>query len=494
MIDIVQILSELSLRNFIFYRGNVGMASPTISGITTPQSVASGSLISVFNGVGLTDTQSNPTDTATIEVQVSGTDSDSHGTFDPSIKKIGAGTYTYDTPSDPKSLANVLSGLAFNPTPNISNAAVATTIKLTVTDTQTKQSSSASLTLNEQAQPPNAPVITGITASQAIAGSVKPFSGVTVSDNATGASDTITIRVTDENAAPTDSNGKFAQLSGGVTLVEQSTGLYTLSKSLSPTDLTTLLDGMVFNASGTKATNIQLTVVDQQLTTNAQLITLSSTPQGTGDPQKAPDQGNKGSNGGGGNMGGHTVGGYIVTDTTTNSTSTQTGKPYSGPVVGLTSEYVNITHDGLNITSQTPNSFIKSGSGDDAIDVSKSNGTNVLDGSTGSNFMVGGSGNDTFFVDDRAASADIWSTISGFHAGDSATVFGVNQADFGLDFEDDQGATGFTGLTLHATAIGKSTASFTLVGFSKDDMTSGKLGLNFGQEPDGTNYLIVTGH
>jgi hypothetical protein len=37
-------------------------------------------------------------------------------------------------------------------------------------------------------------------------------------------------------------------------------------------------------------------------------------------------------------------------------------------------------------------------------------GNNVLDGSTGSNFLVGGSGHDTFFIDDRAATSDIWST------------------------------------------------------------------------------------
>ena len=31
-----------------------------------------------------------------------------------------------------------------------------------------------------------------------------------------------------------------------------------------------------------------------------------------------------------------------------------------------------------------------------------------------------------------AATADIWSTVSNFHSGDAATVFGVTQADFNL--------------------------------------------------------------
>jgi serralysin len=75
----------------------------------------------------------------------------------------------------------------------------------------------------------------------------------------------------------------------------------------------------------------------------------------------------------------------------------------------------------------------------------------VLDGGTGSNFLSGGSGTDTFFVDDRSASADIWSTVSGFHAGDAATIWGVAPQDFGLAWMDGQGTPGFTGLTLHAT-------------------------------------------
>ncbi len=74
-------------------------------------------------------------------------------------------------------------------------------------------------------------------------------------------------------------------------------------------------------------------------------------------------------------------------------------------------QFIDITTDNLNITANVPNSFIHSGAGEDAIDVSKANGTNVLDGGTSSNFLVGGSGTDTFFVDDRNPSADIWSKL-----------------------------------------------------------------------------------
>jgi Ca2+-binding RTX toxin-like protein len=119
---------------------------------------------------------------------------------------------------------------------------------------------------------------------------------------------------------------------------------------------------------------------------------------------------------------------FTVTDTTTGTTSLQPGTPYSGPVAGLTNEIVMTTPDSLNITATTPNSFIHTGAGNDAISVSA--GANVLDGSTGSNFLSGGSGDDTFFLDDRGPSADLWSTVVGFHTGDTATIWGVTQAGF----------------------------------------------------------------
>jgi serralysin len=63
-----------------------------------------------------------------------------------------------------------------------------------------------------------------------------------------------------------------------------------------------------------------------------------------------------------------------------------------------------------------------------------------LDGGTGSNFLTGGSGTDTFFVDNRGVSADTWSTIVNFHNGDATTIWGVTSSGFSFDFEDNQGA------------------------------------------------------
>jgi hypothetical protein len=180
-----------------------------------------------------------------------------------------------------------------------------------------------------------------------------------------------------------------------------------------------------------------------------------------------------------------------VFDTTTGQSVSATGQPYTVPVSGLHGEYINITSDSLNISVSTPFWFIHSGSGNDAI--AASSGINVLDGGTGSNFLTGGSGTDTFFVDDRSASADIWSTVVGFHAGDAATIWGVTPQDFSLAWVDGQGAAGFTGLTLHATSAGKPTASLTLAGFSQADMASGRLSVSFGTV-GGSAYMYVHGN
>jgi Ca2+-binding RTX toxin-like protein len=170
--------------------------------------------------------------------------------------------------------------------------------------------------------------------------------------------------------------------------------------------------------------------------------------------------------------------GLAVTDTTTGQPLTVTPQPYSGPVAGLSSEFITATTDSLNVTASTPGWFIHTGSGNDAIAVSS--GTNVLDGSTGSNFLTGGTGDDTFFVDNRGPTADIWSTVNQFHSGDAATIWGVTPSDFTLSWVDGQGAAGYTGLTLHATASGKPTASLTLVGYTSADLTDGKLTVSYG--------------
>ena len=166
-------------------------------------------------------------------------------------------------------------------------------------------------------------------------------------------------------------------------------------------------------------------------------------------------------------------------------------RPNTGPVSGVQEQLVQVTSDNLNISATSDNWFIHSGSGNDAITVH--GGTNVLDGGTGSNFLTGGTGQDTFFVDARGASGDVWDTINKFHAGDAVTLWGVTPQDYTLSWQDHQGAPGYTGLTLHATAPGKPSASLTLVGYSSADLTNGRLSVSSGTV-DGNAYTYIHGN
>ena len=181
-----------------------------------------------------------------------------------------------------------------------------------------------------------------------------------------------------------------------------------------------------------------------------------------------------------------------VSDTSTGQSVSAAGVPYNGPVEGLRHQYVYTGQDKINVTVSDDYWFLHGGPGDDAI--AAHGGYNVLDGGTGSNFLSGGTGADTFFIDDRSPPADIWSTVTGFHSGDDVTVFGVVPASGSSNVQwfDNQGAAGFTGLTLHATAPNEPTASLTLPGYSMSDLSNGRLTVAFGSEVDGTPFMHVT--
>lgn len=179
-----------------------------------------------------------------------------------------------------------------------------------------------------------------------------------------------------------------------------------------------------------------------------------------------------------------------VADGTSGQQMPCSAQSYIGPVPGLLQEIVNITTRNLNILAHASGLFIHSGSGNDAIQAH--GGTNVLDGGTGSNFLTAGTGTDTFFVDARGAAADTWSSIAKFHAGDAATLWGVSPSSAALSWSDNGGAAGYTGLTLHATAAGKPTASITLAGYSQADMAAGKVTASFGTDAaSGSAYLYL---
>ena len=307
------------------------------------------------------------------------------------------------------------------------------------------------------------PLISAPAAATITQGRATVISGVSLSENGAGAGETFTVTLADISGA------LLATATGGGDVVSGngSTSL-TIAGSLAEvnSDLATVTD-----TDGTTASDT--------ITLNATDSLGNTAGPGTIAVAVASTQ---------------VTEAFAVDDVTTGVQSLSQGTPYSGPVAGLVDQYIYTGTDNTNVTALVPNTFIRTGSGEDAINVSQVDGINVLDGGTNSNFLVGGTGSDsfdTFFIDDRSPSADIWSTVVNFHAGDAATVFGITQGSFNTAWVDGQGAGGYTGLTLHVTAPGVPTASLTLSGYTTADLTNGALTTSYGTESGGTPYLYI---
>ena len=324
---------------------------------------------------------------------------------------------------------------------------------------------------------PTPPVIAGMLANQtSVDGqTVKPLSGVTITDTNANAQDSATLFVSGEN---TLLHAGSLSGSGLVSDGGDMGDLFYHVAAITPAALTAILNNLDYTGPdlasfpGNQTSfvgGITLTVTDGTLAAKSGTVMTETAKQ---PPTTTPH--------------------VTVLDTTTHAAVPDTlSQAYNGPVGGISEQYINLTPDSLNITAQTPNMFIHSGSGSDAINVAATGGTNVLDGGAGSNFLVGGSGTDTFFVDDRGPAADIWSTVVGLHAGDAATVFGVTPTGFAFSWADGQGAPGAMGLTLHASAPGRPTASVTLAGYTKADLANGRIGVAFGSNADSGSYLYI---
>ena len=187
---------------------------------------------------------------------------------------------------------------------------------------------------------------------------------------------------------------------------------------------------------------------------------------------------------------------FLVVNTTSALASASQGDSYSGPFAGLQHQYVNVTPDNLAVAAASPNSFIVTGSGNDAIDVSGVSGNNVLDGGSGSNFLVGGAGTDTFFIDAQNETSATWSTVANFHGGDAATLWGLTPQNFALQWLDGQGAPGHEGFTLAATGPSWPNINLTLSGYTTADLSNGRLSTVFGASPGppgtpGNPYLYI---
>lgn len=179
----------------------------------------------------------------------------------------------------------------------------------------------------------------------------------------------------------------------------------------------------------------------------------------------------------------------LMLNTTTGESSLPALLAYDGPVTSLSGMFHYLGTDNVVLVAKAPNVFLRSGEGNDALSVAA--GQNVLDAGAGSNFLVGGVGADTFYVDGRAQAGSVWSTVTNLGTGDAVTLWGVSPT-FGLHWAEQEGAPGYEGLTLHATAPDHPGASLTLSGFVTADLENGRLGVLFGRDPGtGNDYAHI---
>lgn len=352
------------------------------------------------------------------------------------------------------------------------------------------------------------PAIGGTVANQPVqaAQTVKPFSTTTLHDadfNNT-AKDVASITITDGGKA-TDDDGLLT----GAGLSKTGVGTYTLANPVTPGQLQAELQALTFstaNIFGTKTASFELDVQDvpPATTPGAKVVTpanfdatkglttkdttTSVSIVGQAPPPPATN--------------------FHVVDTTNGQVFNVAGDKFTGPVAGIQNQWIVPTDvisenlniklnpdDNLNITAATPNVFIHSGSGTDAIDVSGVNGNNVLDGSTGTNFLSGGTGTDQFYVDDRGATADIFTTLKGFHTGDSATVWGITPANFKIVTGDNVLPTApGVDWAFTSNTTGKN-ANLNIPGYTTADIGK-KLAVSFGKTPDmpnlpGSDYMLI---
>lgn len=461
---------------------------PVISDTTPNEPVAAGNSIRPFSVVQIRDGYSyGAIDTATITITDGGTATDGDGLLTGGgLSKTGVGTYSLAATSY-YSLQSELEQLSFATGTLAAGQVVNPQFELDVHNSATGYTTTDTTTSLLVKGAPATPQIGGTLANQTVAPGqvIDPLHGVTITDGNAAAQDAVTITVTDDNGTASDATGTFGA-EPWMTHTAGS-GVYTLTAT-DPKTLTTELDSLVFSpaplASGqtSSTSHFQIAVSDPAVKQSATDTTTSVIEQQAAAPPPPPNGGPDG------NTGPDGTGSFQISDQTTGQVYNTEGAPYTGPVAGLSDEFVTNTSDILNVTAQTPNVFIEvapiAGSpppSEAGMNVAGVNGNNILDGYANSNFYTGGTGSDQFYEDARTLTQNSWSTIVNFHSGDNVTVWGVTAGDFKLDWiGDTEGAAGSTGLTgvLVPNAAGKPEVGITIAGMTVSDLS--KLAVTYG--------------
>jgi hypothetical protein len=128
---------------------------------------------------------------------------------------------------------------------------------------------------------------------------------------------------------------------------------------------------------------------------------------------------------------------------------------FTGPSsLNLTYQLIESAQNAV-VTGSSSNEFIKvANSNSIGKAVNGNGGSDVIDGGEGSTFVTGGANHSSIFFLDGRAPGESWSTVTDFQPGiDKITIWGfvkgVSYIDTRFTDFNNEGATGYTGLTLH---------------------------------------------
>ncbi len=317
--------------------------------------------------------------------------------------------------------------------------------------------------------PDVAPTIAGASADQYATNTmqVHPFAGLLLTDPDLGQTETLTIH---------RSNALLGSLAGTGLTYSSTTGNYVLQGSIATVqqDAQTLVWTSNSGSTGTEQLNLTLSDGAGGVATNSTTsIDITAAAAAAAGIQHFPLSST----------------GDVLTSTADGSRTVAQIETYAGPVNYLQYQFIYDGTDPLAMVAQTPNTFIKCVAGEAAIQLLS--GQNVVDAGPGSNFLIGGTGQATFYLDGRPA-GETWDTIVGFHPGDIVTLWGFQSGVSSYWWDDNAGATGYIGRTLRADLTGSGHIEESITFAGKTATTTDTYAITTGTI-SGTPYLTIFG-
>jgi hypothetical protein len=138
----------------------------------------------------------------------------------------------------------------------------------------------------------------------------------------------------------------------------------------------------------------------------------------------------------------------------------------------IQANYIYSGGDNITVTA-TPGENWRFGGGTGSDRLIATGGNNEFVSSSGSSWMDGGDGKDTFYIPDaNKTGKTAWDTITNFHNGDVLNLSGLAGSGWTYSWFDGLGASGYTGATLYATSTENSNLHvvLSLAGLSLGDI------------------------